>query len=608
MDKRTLMAFALVFAFLALWNLLFKPDLPPARNLPPAGAPADTTALFREPRALEQASPPALLGTSGASATESAAGEIATPGSVATGWPTTAADELVVPIQVITDRFTAEIDPVGGDILSWKLRDYLSKDGHPVELVSARALQRGAPRAHALRVAIDAGTGAGAGSVELRDVRFVPSATRLELSEAYPEAALELTAQRGDGAAVRLQYQFHHDAYAFEVQAHVQAPELLDHRVIWEVAWPGGIASTEQDTNSEYSSYKAAARVGADVHRKPLGALGKGDGNGGRAAFEGTLSWAGVLSKYFTALQLTPAGNTGSVYFDGDYGRRLQTFMTRSPMQSSGSSASFAYTVYMGPLDYDRLAAYGADAGKLIDLGPNMFRPFARGTLWIMKAMYGVIPNYGWVIVILSVVLKVVFYPLTKSSTQSMRRMQEIQPKLQKLRERYKDDQQRQSKEMLELYKQHKINPMGGCLPLLVQMPVFWALFTVLRASIELRQAPWVAWITDLSVPDVLFRLPFSLPMFGDKFCLLPTLMALAMWAQTKLGATPTPTGEGAMAMQMRMMNNLMPIMMFVFFYNSPAGLSLYWLINTVLTALQTWKIHREMAPLGEAAAQAKPA
>jgi YidC/Oxa1 family membrane protein insertase len=277
-------------------------------------------------------------------------------------------------------------------------------------------------------------------------------------------------------------------------------------------------------------------------------------------------------------------------------------------MQSSGTSASFAYTVYMGPLDYDRLAAYGADAGKLIDLGPNMFRPFARGTLWIMKTMHAAIPNYGWVIVILSVVLKVVFYPLTKSSTQSMRRMQEIQPRLQKLRERYKDDQQRQSKEMLELYKQHKINPMGGCLPLLVQMPVFWALFTVLRASIELRQAPWVAWITDLSVPDVLFRLPFSLPIFGDKFCLLPTLMALAMWAQTKLGATPTPTGEGAMAMQMRMMNTLMPIMMFVFFYNSPAGLSLYWLINTVLTALQTWKIHREMTPVGDVAPEAKPA
>jgi len=277
-------------------------------------------------------------------------------------------------------------------------------------------------------------------------------------------------------------------------------------------------------------------------------------------------------------------------------------------------TAQVQYGVYMGPIDMDALSVYQAEPYStnptvLIEMGPTLFRPVARVTLAALKLLHHVLPNYGLVIIIFSAFTKLLFYPLTKSSTQSMKRMQEIQPLLTKLREKYKDDQQRQSQEMMALYKKHKINPLGGCLPLVVQMPVFWALFTILRKTIELRQAQFVWWMNDLSQPDVLFHLPFKLPILGDHFCVLPFLMAGSMWWQSKISSPTTPKGDGgAMGQQMKMMGTLMPVMMFVFFYNSPSGLVLYWFVNTILTAAQTWRIHKKMTPSVELTPQAEPA
>jgi YidC/Oxa1 family membrane protein insertase len=189
-----------------------------------------------------------------------------------------------------------------------------------------------------------------------------------------------------------------------------------------------------------------------------------------------------------------------------------------------------------------------------------------------------------------------------------MKRMQEIQPQLQALKEKYKDDQQKQTQEMMRIYKENKVNPVGGCLPLLVQMPVFFALFTILRKTIDLRQAEFALWIDDLSRPDVLFNLGFEIPFLGGYFSLLPLLMAVAMWAQTRISQSATPPGGGGenmMAQQMKMMNTMMPIMMFFIFYRSPSGLVLYWLVNTILTAAQTWRVHNSPTPKVEAPASA---
>jgi YidC/Oxa1 family membrane protein insertase len=175
-----------------------------------------------------------------------------------------------------------------------------------------------------------------------------------------------------------------------------------------------------------------------------------------------------------------------------------------------------------------------------------------------------------------------------------MKEMQDLQPRLQALKEKYGDDRKRLSEETMRLYREAGVNPLGGCLPMVLQMPVFIALFNVFRYTIELRGAPFVGWIHDLSQQDVLFRLPFSLPFLGDAVSLLPLLMGGAMWAQSKLGQSPT--GQNSMAVPPGF-NTLLPIVFTVLFYKMPSGLVIYWIINTVMSVAQQYYIHRTHTP-----------
>jgi YidC/Oxa1 family membrane protein insertase len=171
--------------------------------------------------------------------------------------------------------------------------------------------------------------------------------------------------------------------------------------------------------------------------------------------------------------------------------------------------------------------------------------------------------------------------------------MQRLQPKIKELQGRFKDDKEKLNKEMMKLYKEAGVNPLGGCLPLLLQMPVFIALYNVLRNTIELRGAPFALWINDLSSPDVLFSFGATIPFIGSEFHLLPILMGGAMVLQTKLGGSPT--GEGAPAAQTKMMSTMMPIMFTVIFYGMPSGLVLYWLVNNILSIVQQYYVHKEI-------------
>ncbi|NCQ34217.1 membrane protein insertase YidC, partial [bacterium] len=250
---------------------------------------------------------------------------------------------------------------------------------------------------------------------------------------------------------------------------------------------------------------------------------------------------------------------------------------------------------YVGPQEAELLESYGVGLEKSMDLGWKVFRPLTEVVLWGLKLMHNFIPNYGVIIIIFSVLTKMMFYPLTKTSTKSMKKMQELQPKLKALQEKYKDDKEKLNQATMQMYKDEKVNPMSGCLPLLVQSPVFIALYQALNHTISLRGQPFVLWISDLSQPDAITTLPFSLPFLGSDLNVLPILMSVAMYFQTKL--TPT-SGAGG---QMAAMNTMMPLFMIFIFYNMPSGLVLYWLVNTILQGYQTWQIHRT-APGSEGA------
>jgi len=581
MDRRTLLAVVLMMGIWFAWMNFFGPK-------PPEKVGEDSTAVaIQEPVPAVAQQPEPVVST-----------EIGdtTPGSPASGWFEDAGAELGASVHIETELYSAEFDRVGGDLVSYRLKNFLMRGDELVELVSPRSLDDGSERAQGMTLVYEDGR-----KQPLAKVNFVPSRESLTLGPDHPHGTLSMRAEAEDGSALELEFAFDNAHYGFETMVRQSGGETAASLII---DWEGGIASTEPDTISEYREFRAFAAIGDELHKTKFDKLRSNGGEKGRASYEGSLRFAGVAGQYFGSFVIgrQPAFGAARVLLDGEYARHLQTFAVQLPMErNSGSQVSFA--VYMGPLDNEAMTflerePYNANLARVVNMGPSVFRPIAAATLWCLRQMHHVLPNYGWVIILFSAFTKLVFYPLTKSSTQSMKKMQEIQPELTKLKEKYKDDQTKQSQEMMALYKKHGVNPVGGCLPLMVQMPVFIVLFQILRNTIELRQAPFILWMNDLSRPDVLFTMPFTLPVLGSNFSLLPFLMALSMWLQSKLTSGTQPQGEGMMAMNAKMMGTMMPIMMFFLFYRSPSGLVIYWLVNTILTAYQTWRIHSKSTPL----------
>jgi YidC/Oxa1 family membrane protein insertase len=209
----------------------------------------------------------------------------------------------------------------------------------------------------------------------------------------------------------------------------------------------------------------------------------------------------------------------------------------------------------------------------------------------VLKIFYNVIGNYGWAIILLTLITRIPFIPLINKSQKSMKKMQEIQPKMAELREKYKKDPQRLQKEMMELYKKHKVNPVGGCLPILLQIPVFFALYKILLIAIELRGAPFMLWIKDLSAPDTLFgHLPDSIPLIGG-FAVgpLPLLMGATMVLQQKMTPTSLDPTQNKIMM-------IMPVVFTFLFLNFASGLVLYWLMNNVFSIIQQFFTNKKLA------------
>ena len=246
------------------------------------------------------------------------------------------------------------------------------------------------------------------------------------------------------------------------------------------------------------------------------------------------------------------------------------------------------FTFYAGPKKQSLLW----DLGMRDVMEFGMWRWVCYPLVWVLNLFYSWIPSFGIGIILLTILVRLLFWPLTHKSTISMRRMSEIQPKMKEIREKFKDNPQRMQQETWALYKDNKVNPLASCLPMLVQIPVFIALFTVLRSAVELRYAPFL-WIADLSEPENLF--PTIFPFGGLN--ILPILMAVTMGLQSAL--TPS-TGDKS---QQRMMMIMMPVMMLVMFYSFPSALSLYWTLSQVLSIVQMWYIRKKYTPAPIAAA-----
>ncbi len=389
----------------------------------------------------------------------------------------------------------------------------------------------------------------------------------------------------GPGGFVERSYRFYGNRYDFRSTLRASdgiAPGA--ETVVWSMG--PGLQSTEENVKDDQMRFRGSVLLGEELHRKRPGDFGRSNVE----SFSGTLNWATLQNKYFLAAVFPPQPVRADVEMAGIKSDHRISQRIAVPAQAARGEISSEMRGYFGPMNFKLLEGIGAGLEKNVEFGWKFIRPVSVAVLWAMNALHRVIPNYGWVIIIISVLTKVLFYRLTHKSFTSMKEMQDLQPRLAALKEKYGSDRRRLSEETMKLYKEAGVNPLGGCLPMVLQMPVFIALFNVLSHAVELRGAPWIGWIHDLSQQDILFKLPMSLPLIGDNFSLLPLLMGAAMFAQSKLGGSPTGQPGNPMPPGF---NTILPIVFTFLFYKMPSGLVIYWIINTSLSVAQQYYIVR---------------
>jgi YidC/Oxa1 family membrane protein insertase len=305
--------------------------------------------------------------------------------------------------------------------------------------------------------------------------------------------------------------------------------------------------------------------------------------------YSGVVGWAGYTTRYFLTAVMpdTPEAATLKLSFANDVvTNRLVAKMPRLDPEKQNQQS---FTLYMGPKSHKILSEYDNLLKKSVNFG--FFDILAKPLLIAMNFIHGMLPNYGVAIILLTILIKLLFWPLGTKSYKSMHEMKKVQPLMMEIREKYKDDKQRMNQETMALYKTYKVNPASGCLPLLVQMPIFFALYRMLYMAIELRHAPFVGWITDLSGPDRLFHFNFAIP-FMEAPSGIPVL-TLLMGASFLLQQKMTPTTGDPMQAKMMM---LMPIFMTVLFINFPAGLVLYMFVNNIISMGQQYYTQKILA------------
>jgi YidC/Oxa1 family membrane protein insertase len=334
---------------------------------------------------------------------------------------------------------------------------------------------------------------------------------------------------------------------------------------------------------SSYDVHGPTTYVDNSLQTQKMGDLEKG-----AKSFEKNVSWSGFEDKYFLSAAIAERGSIAAVQVRLDSGYVENIISSPRLSIAQGDSGAVSYRLFFGPKELDILKAQGSRLEEVIDFG--WFSAIAKPLLYALKFFYKYVQNYGVAIIIITVILKVLFYPLTNKSYKSMKEMQKLQPKMEALKEKFKNDRDAMNKAVMELYKTHKVNPMGGCLPMVVQIPVFFALYKALMFSIELRHAPFMLWINDLSAPDALFgHLPKALPFLGGyPMGPLPLLMGATMVIQQKM----TPSNMDPMQAKMMM---ALPFIFTFMFLNFPSGLVLYWLVNNILTIAQQAYINKTL-------------
>lgn len=365
----------------------------------------------------------------------------------------------------------------------------------------------------------------------------------------------------------------------------------------YEVLWESGIRFVEKNSTNEANFSSADIYYGDEkvVVDAP------GDGEKISKELNGRVDWLAVRNKYFAAIMIpSDPGQVEGAYIEGqsfptkEYGiKELYSVRLVVPFKGKDYEKK-TFGLYIGPVDYDKLKGISDNLTALVDFGTFfglefIVRPIAEYLLLpLFNFLHLFIPNYGFVIIVFSLIIKIIVYPLTRKSYESMKKMQLLQPKITEMKEKFKDDQQKVQKETMKLYQTYGINPAGGCFPMLLQMPIFIALWGLFQAAIELRQQPFIFWINDLSAPDLIYDLGFKLPIFGiQEISGLALLMGITTFVQQKM--TMKDPKQQALVY-------LMPVMLTILFMTFPSGLNLYYFMFNVFSIGQQYYINHKQS------------
>jgi YidC/Oxa1 family membrane protein insertase len=466
-------------------------------------------------------------------------------------------------ITVDTDLYSAIFTTKGGTLKKWDLKGYSYKDNKkekPVALVSP-----GMP-AQPVYIQLDG---------ELRDLPSIVNYSVDKDSVTFDSNSNTLTfyyADSSKGLSIKKMFTFYKDSFKVDLATEVKGVQS------YKVALGSGFGIFDREGTWVHigpvllRDSKKIDLVSGNL--EDIGTIKKwltGKKSSDTVQYKGNIRWIAEEDKYFTSALVSLSKDTEAVVWDRE-----------NAGDSKNNGADIAYVVngekgdfllYAGPKRYELLKTFNVGLEHIIDFG--FFSIIARPLFWLLKFFYDVIGNYGWAIIALTVVTRIPFIPLINKGQKSMKKLQEIQPHMTALKEKYKNDPQKMQKEVMEIYKKHKVNPVGGCLPMLIQLPVFFALYKILLIAIELRGTPFMWWIKDLSMKD--------------PYYILPIIMGITMVIQQKM--TPSTMDPTQAKMMM-----LMPVIFTFMFLSFPSGLVIYWLVSNVLGIVQQYYVNKKAA------------
>ena len=484
-------------------------------------------------------------------------------------------------ISIETEFYYAELSTKGGVLRKWELKKFKTWDGYPVQLVDNT--QNGD-----FTILLTTSDGR---VINTKDLYFdVQTPSNIIKIEGNFEFEIKLTLPASNGGQLVKKMKFRNEEYGFETEIQLINMSSVIANYQYEIAWEHGIRYAERNSIDESGFAAAYAFAGNELTEIDASKVDQKV----QKEFSGAIDWVATRNKYF-AVALIPTGNVSDgAYLEGnrsampDNGAK-ETYDVSLKMPYKGdANEQSTFKVFLGPLQHNVLKSYNKGLENIMSLGwAWLIRPISEYIMLpIFIAIHYVVPNWGLVIIIFSILIKLAMHPLSKSQMKSMKKMQKLQPLMDELRTKYKDDPQKMNQSIMNLYKEYGVNPAGGCLPLLLQMPIMYALYAVFRGAIELRQASFVGWIKDLSVPDIIYHLPAKMPLIGiQDISGIAVIMGITMFIQQKMTIKDP---------RQKTMVWMMPIMMTFLFNGFPSGLNLYYAVFNVLAIGQQVLINKQ--------------